>query len=301
MLWINPLKSLKKDNLDFQFERIKVPFCDEIIKFVSDNSILYSKQGTKPVLDYKELLVEYIEGIERDFQILDNIIESISSQRLEIKKGVRQINNVDCSLHFLNNEYALVFFAGHDRRYDAYKYGIVTFEMGKKRNHVIDSEIIFTKESLDLDYNVCNYFSDLFALMNNASNVSELDEIHEDVEKTILKIFRVENKYDLHRNSDFNDFYGIEPFVFLKDKYQTYIKNKIKLELTNKGLNFNSDHIELVRIDRVLKSLINEKKEHIELLGEEIYFTRCDELEQERTELILKLDMEESQLEIMLV
>lgn len=302
MLWINPIRRLNKNDLNFQFEKIKVPFCDELIKFITDNHSLYPDQNTKAVNDYRQLLVDHIEGLERDFEVLENIKQHVFDKNLEVRKGVAKLENTDYSLHFLDDEYTLIFFTGFDEKSNAYKYGLITFKIGKKRNSILDAEIIFNSDPIRLEYTICDYFNNLFSLMNSASTIDQLNEIQDDIEKQILKIFRASSKHDLfEKKDDFNNFYGIEPFTFLRDKHQFYIRNKVKLELINKEFpNFNEDHIELVRVDRILKSLLDTRKEQIELMGEEIYTSRCDELTQEKNDLIIKLDLEERLLNLLL-
>ncbi|UHA72495.1 hypothetical protein [Paenibacillus sp. 481] len=302
MLWMNPIKRFKSKDLNFQLEKIKIPVCDEMLHFVADNQDKYAAQSAKPIADYKELLMEHIGSLERDFIVLEGMVNYVTNQKLASSTGVSTVNNVSCSVHFLNNEYTIAFSTGYDRRYKAYKYGLIRYQMGNKRNSIIEAEIVFVKDQIHLEYTIGDYILDLFSQMNDATHISHLREIHDSIEKKMFEIFRITNKNDLYNyDSEFGKFYGYEPYIFLRDKYQLFTRNKIKLELRDKGItDFNEFHIELVRMDRELKSWIDEQKDHIELMGEDYYNLQCNEMMQERSELIAKLQLEDSELELLL-
>ncbi|MDQ0885938.1 hypothetical protein QFZ81_001026 [Paenibacillus sp. V4I9] len=254
------------DRIKFEVDKLKLSFCDEIIDFGLKNDF----NDVTLINVFKESLGTHIKSVEDTLQECENITVQLMRIFPNIPMDEASINNRNIKILHTNDDVLEILFSNvFDKFLSMNIYGYIQLTKSKTKLYLKKTEVLWSKNDSLLFFDYASHFASLTAQVDTLKSIEEINNYRSQIKQELFRCFRVtdyQKLYDYHEKDDY-DMIRLGRSIGI-----SYRACDVKVKLINHGISADNPRlVELIVEREKYNSLVEDRDEMIDLLGEDKY------------------------------
>jgi hypothetical protein len=254
------------DKINFEVDKMKLSFCDELINFGLKNEIT----DFELINVFKDLLGSHIRSIEDTFNECEQITAQLMQMFPNIPKDEACVNNRNIKVLHTNDGLEILFAYGFDKFLGMNIYGYIQLTKSKRKLYVEQTEVLWSKYDSILSFDYVSHFASIISQVDTLKTIEEINQYRSNVKDELFNCFRVT---DYRKLFDYDEKENYEEMIRLaRCIVISFRACDAKVKLISHGISADDPKlVDLIMERDKYDSLVEDKDYMIELLGEEKY------------------------------